>query len=84
MPIFSERVLREDSYSPTEKIRFDTAVDKKAALLKLWVLKEAAGKLTGEGINGYPCHTNFSLDDKRVFTQDGCILALLEDNPHAF
>jgi len=65
--------------SPTEKDQFDAAVDKRRALLTFWVLKEAAGKLSGEGINGYPNHTHFSLDDPRVTEIDGCIVAVMED-----
>jgi hypothetical protein len=43
------------------------------------VLKEAAAKLSGEGLRGYPNHTNFSLEDPRVTETDGCILAVMEE-----
>ena len=41
--------------------------------------KEAAAKLSGEGLRGYPNHTNFSLDDPRVFEEKGCLVAILTD-----
>ena len=71
--------LAEKILSPSEKKRFDAAEDKHAALLKLWVLKEAAGKLTGEGINGYPDHTDFSPDDPRIREIAGCYVAVIEE-----
>lgn len=70
--------LAEKILSPGEKAQYDAAEDKRLALLKFWVLKEAAAKLTGEGLRGYPNHTDFSLDDPRVFEQDGCVVAILE------
>ena len=71
--------LAEKILSPSEKAQFDRAEDKRAALLKFWVLKEAAAKLSGEGLKGYPNHTYFSLDDPRVLEKDGCIVAILEE-----
>ena len=71
--------LAEKILSDKEKTRFDGAVDKPAALLKLWVLKEAAGKLSGEGINGYPSHTDFSPEDNRVQEIAGCYVAIIEE-----
>lgn len=65
--------------SETEKSRWEAAEDKRAALLKLWVLKEAAGKLSGQGINGYPNHTDFSPDDPRVTRISGCLVAVIEE-----
>ena len=70
--------LAEKVLSPAEKMQFDVAADQRRALLTFWVLKEAAAKLTGEGLRGYPNHTNFSLDDSRVTEIDGCLLAVLE------
>lgn len=70
--------LAEKILSPREKDRLDRQTDKRAALLKLWVLKEAAGKLTGEGIKGYPHHTDFSPDDPRIQIIDGCYVAVME------
>lgn len=71
--------LAEKILSPTEKQQFDAAPDKERALLTFWVLKEAAAKLSGEGLHGFPNHTHFSLDDPRVTQLDGCIVAVMED-----
>lgn len=71
--------LAEKILSPAEKLRFECAPDKRAALLKLWVLKEAAVKLTGEGLRGYPNHTDFSPDDPGIQEIDGCYVAVLEE-----
>lgn len=76
--------LAQKLLSPGEYAQYAAAQDKNKALLTFWVLKEAQGKLTGEGVRPWPNRTAFSLDDKRVFTQDGCILALMEEKPHAF
>lgn len=76
--------LAQKILSPGEYAQYEAAEDRNRALLTFWVLKEAQGKLTGEGLRPWPNRTDFSLDDKRVFTQDGCILALLEEKPHAF
>ena len=72
--------LADKILSPMEKAQFDAAADKKRALLTFWVLKEAAGKMTGEGINGYPNKTNFTLDDPRVTEIDGCLVAVIKEN----
>ena len=69
--------LAEKILSPAEKAQFDRAEDKRLALLTFWVLKEAAAKLSGEGLKGYPNHTNFSLDDPRVLEKDDCLVAVL-------
>ena len=71
--------LAEKILSPSEKQQFDAAEDKEKALLTFWVLKEAAAKLSGEGLRGYPNHTDFSLDDSRVSERDGCIVAVMEE-----
>ncbi len=71
--------LAEKILSPMEKRQFDTAENREKALLTFWVLKEAAAKLSGEGLRGYPNHTNFSLEDPRVTELDGCILAVMEE-----
>ena len=68
----SERVL-----SPMEKAQFDAARDKKRALLTFWVLKEAAVKLSGLGLQGFPNRTAFSLEDPRVTEIDGCLVAIM-------
>ena len=71
--------LAEKILSPEEKARFDAAENKEKALLTFWVLKEAAAKRSGEGLRGYPKHTNFTLEDPRVTELDGCILAVMEE-----
>lgn len=70
--------LAEKILSPMEKAQFDGAEDKRTALLKLWVLKEAAAKCSGEGLRGYPNHTDFSLEDPRIREMDGCFVAIVE------
>ncbi len=75
--------LAQKILSPDEYAQYLAAEDKNKALLTFWVLKEAQGKLTGEGVRPWPNRTDFSLADPRVFTRDGCILALLEEEPHA-
>lgn len=70
--------LAEKILSPGEKAQFDAAEDKRMALLTFWVLKEAAAKLSGEGLKGFPNHTNFSLDDPRVAQMAGCLVAVME------
>jgi len=71
--------LAEKILSPEEKVQFDTAKNKEKAFLTFWVLKEAAAKLSGEGLRGYPNHTHFSLEDPRVTELDGCIVAVMEE-----
>ena len=71
--------LAEKILSPVEKAQYDAAADKRRALLTFWVLKEAAAKLTGQGLRGYPSHTAFSLTDPRVTEIDGCLVAVLEE-----
>ena len=73
-PRLAERIL-----SPREKEQLDAAADRTRALLTFWVLKEAAAKLSGEGLRGFPNHTNFSLDDPRVREIDGCLVAILQE-----
>ena len=66
--------------SPTELEQFSKADDPRLALLKFWVLKEAAGKCTGEGMQPWPNHTCFSLDDPRIQEIDGCLVAVIEEH----
>lgn len=73
-PRLAERIL-----SPREKEQFEAAADKTRALLTFWVLKEAAAKLSGEGLRGFPNHTGFSLDDPRVREIEGCLVAILQE-----
>ena len=69
--------LAEKILSPAEFARYEAAADKHRALLTFWVLKEAAAKLSGEGLRGYPNHTDFSPEDPRVTEENGCLLAVL-------
>lgn len=70
--------LAEKILSPGEKAQYLAAEDKRLALLKFWVLKEAAAKATGEGLRGYPNKTDFSLDDPRTREISGCLVAVIE------
>ena len=70
--------LAEKILSPGELAQFQNAPDKRRALLAFWVLKEAAGKCTGEGLQLWPNHTDFSLDDPSVREIDGCLVAVIE------
>lgn len=71
--------IAEKVLSPRERRQYDASPDPRLALLRFWVLKEAAAKLSGEGLQGYPNHTDFSLDDPRVMTLDGCLVAVLTE-----
>lgn len=71
--------LADKILSASEKSRYDAAADKSAALLKLWVLKEACAKRTGEGIYGYPNKTDLSPDDPRVTEMYGCYVAIVKE-----
>lgn len=66
--------------SPGELAQYNVAEDKNRALLTFWVLKEASAKCSGQGLQGYPSHTDFSLDDPRVTEQDGCVVAILQED----
>ena len=65
--------------SPGERRQYEAAPDKRRALLTFWVLKEAAVKLSGEGLRSYPNHTDFLLTDARVRELGGCYVAILEE-----
>jgi len=71
--------LADKLLSPLEKRRFDAAPDKPAALLRLWVLKEALAKLTGRGWGSYLYETDFAPDDPRIQIIDGCFVAILTE-----
>ena len=71
--------LADKILSPAEKCRYEEAEDKQKALLTFWVLKEAAAKCSGEGLRGYPNHTDFSLEDPRVQELDGCLVAIIQE-----
>ena len=71
-PALANKVLSE-----TEKTRYAAASDKNAALLRLWVLKEAYAKLLGKGLGDYLYQTDFDPEDPRVLIIDGCYVAIL-------
>ncbi len=73
--------LAEKILSAKELAQFRQAGDKRLALLTFWVLKEAAGKCTGQGMQLWPNHTDFSLDDPRVREIDGCLVAVIQEKP---
>lgn len=66
--------------SESEMARFLAAQDQRAALLRLWVLKESYAKLTGLGLGNYLKHTDFDPDDPRIQEIDGCYIAVLEES----
>lgn len=74
----AEKILSREEYR-----RYEAAADKRDALLRLWVLKEAQGKLTGEGIRFHPTHTDFSPSDPRIRRIDNCLVAVLQEEEHA-
>jgi len=74
--------LAEKILSPAELEQFSKSDDPRLALLTFWVLKEAAGKCTGEGLQIWPNHTSFSLTDPRVQQIDGCLVAIMEGRPY--
>ena len=71
--------LAEKLLSPAEYAQYAAAPDKNRALMTFWVLKEATGKQTGEGLQLWPNHTAFSLDDPRVTETHGCLLAVITE-----
>lgn len=71
--------LAEKILSPEERLRYEEQPDKRLALLKLWVLKEAAAKCSGEGLRGFPNKTNFSPEDSRIQIIDNCFVAVITD-----
>ena len=73
-PALANKVLSE-----TEITRYAAASDKNAALLRLWVLKEAYAKLLGKGLGEYLYQTDFDPEDPRVLIVDGCYVAVLEE-----
>ena len=75
--------LADKILSAAEKVLFEEAADQRKALLRLWVLKEAAAKFSGEGLRGYPNRTDFDPGDERILEIDGCYVAVLKENDHA-
>lgn len=69
--------LAKRIFSPEEQAHFSRCSDPQKAFLTLWVLKEAAAKCTGEGLNGFPNFTRFSTDDPRVRTWANCLVAII-------
>jgi phosphopantetheinyl transferase len=74
--------LADKILSPVERQQYDRAEDKRLALLRFWVLKEAQAKMTGEGIKFHPTHTEFLLSDPRVRELQGCLVAVIEEENH--
>ena len=70
--------LADRYLSDAEKTRLEAESDKNAALLRLWVLKEAYAKRNGKGLGNYLKETNFDPRDKRISCIDGCFVAVLE------
>ena len=70
--------LAEKILSAEERTHFGLADHPQDVFLRFWVLKEAAAKLTGEGLRGYPNHTDFSPNDTRIQEIDGCYVAVIE------
>ena len=73
-PALANKVL-----SASEKARYEASSDKNAALLRLWVLKEAYAKLLGKGLGDYLYQTDFDPEDPRVLIIDGCYVAVLTE-----
>ena len=64
--------------SSGELAQFQGAEDPRDALLRFWILKEAAAKCSGEGMGFHPRHTNFTLPDSRITEIDGCLVAVID------
>lgn len=65
--------------SPEEWQRCQAESDPNAAFLRLWVQKEAAAKLSGQGLTHDVNKTNFRPDSPTVHLIDGCFVAILEE-----
>ena len=76
-PALADKIL-----SPMEQRQYAAASDRQRALLTFWVLKEAQAKMTGEGLKGYPNHTEFMLTDPRVRQLHNCLVAVIEEEDH--
>ena len=75
--------LAQKILSPGELLRWQASADRRTALLRLWVLKEARGKYLGTGLNGYPNHTDFSPADPRITEHHGCYVAVIQEDDYA-
>ena len=71
--------LAQKILSPAEKLRYEAAPDKNAALLRLWVQKEAYAKLCGRGWGSYLYETDFDPESSTVQETEGCFVAVLEE-----
>lgn len=74
--------LADKILSGLERQQYDNSEDPRFTLLTFWVLKEAQVKLTGEGLKGYPNHTEFILPDQRVRQMHHCLVAVVEEEDH--
>lgn len=54
--------------------------DPQDGFLRLWVLKEAEAKRTGQGIGNWMKNTDFDPFDHRIQEINGCYVAVLEDS----
>lgn len=77
-PALAKKILSEN-----EQRRHAAAADPDAAILRLWVLKEAYAKLLGKGLGDYLYATDFDPDDKRIMIIDGCFVAVMEEKENA-
>ena len=68
--------------SPVELPQYLQAENPAMTLLSFWVLKEARAKFTGEGLKGYPNHTEFLLPDPRVRQMHNCLVAVIEEEDY--
>jgi len=69
--------IGERFLSDPERLRLQAAPDRDQALLRLWILKEARAKATGNGIGYRMRETDLSPDDPRIREIDGCLLAIV-------
>lgn len=76
--------LADKILSDSERQRYEKAPDKRLALLRFWVLKEAYVKLLGTGLTGYPNGTDFDPEDGRIQIRQGCLLAVMEHREESF
>lgn len=74
-PSVIKRVL-----SVSEQSRIARARHPNQAFLALWVLKEACAKCSGQGLTGFPDHTDFSPEDPRVRQWAGCLVAIVSQD----
>lgn len=70
--------LAERYLSPVEQRRLEMAKDPNAALLRLWVQKEAYAKRIGTGIGNYLKTTDFDPENQEILCIDGCFVAVSE------